>query len=364
MTASKRRMSQLSGEEQTQLADVTRQREQFASGYSKLEARIASLQAAVVKGRTALQSAIENSKRLAKNVLTLRAEREGTKSKLSTIQNALNAVKQQTVALQMEYVKAGEIYKAQLVKSFEKRKALEKQVEKVRLERESNNSPLELSISEHGSAEMMSTEAQIQRGQVEVLERNVNRLEAENAQLSDKARRTQQEYEALKGDVAELEELRIHNQQLARIVESLESSRKQHEDDAERYRGHADQSEQLSETLRIKLDDLQKNFADIEKQQNEALQDVREAEFVPTSGSKELPPKEIDDLQRIVGIGKASEQALNDLGIFNFRQIAAFNVGDIARINMKLSEFKGRMEQDDWIGQAKILYSQKYGEAK
>ena len=61
----------------------------------------------------------------------------------------------------------------------------------------------------------------------------------------------------------------------------LEDSRKEHEADAERYREQADQSEKLSDTLRLKLDDLEKNFADIKQQQDEAIEDVRNAAVIP-----------------------------------------------------------------------------------
>jgi predicted flap endonuclease-1-like 5' DNA nuclease len=37
-------------------------------------------------------------------------------------------------------------------------------------------------------------------------------------------------------------------------------------------------------------------------------------------------------------------------------------MSDVARVNASLKEFRGRMEQDDWIGQAKELYFKKYGE--
>ena len=301
---SKRRIGQLTGEGQTKLDNVTRQRDQFATEYSKLRSTIESLQAAVAKGRTELESALEKSKLLAKNVFTLRAEREDTKIKVSTIQNALISVNQRTVALQTIFVKAGEFYKGELVKSFEKRKVLEEKLENARLGQESFTNLLESSISEHGSADKMTAADQIRLGQLGVLERNLNKLEAENAQLRDNATRTKQEYEALERDVAELDELRIHNKQLVRCLESLESSRKQHEDDAERHRDHADQSEQLSDTLRLKLDDLEKNFADIEKQQHQALKDARKAAVIPTSSAKKSPPKEVDDLQEIVGVGK------------------------------------------------------------
>ena len=363
---SKRRIGQLTGNgnEQARLDDVTRQRDQFAAEYSKLRSTAETLQAAVAKGRIELESAVEKAKLLAKNVLTLRAEREDTKIKVSTIQNALVLVNKQTVALQTEFVKAGEFYKGELVKSFEKRKVLEEKLENARKEQESFTDLLESSFSEHGSADKMIAATKIRLARLDVLERNYEKLEAENAQLSDEATRTKQEYEALKREVAELEELRIHNQQLVHCVESLESSRKQHEDDAEKYRDSAEQSEQLSDTLRLKLNDIEKNFADIEKQQHQALQDARKTSVVPSSSAKKSPPKEVDDLQKIVGVGKVFEQALNELGIFSFRQIAEFNVGDMARVNKELKEFKGRIEQDDWIGQAKELHLRKYSETE
>lgn len=285
-TISKRRISQLTTEARSQLDDVTRQRDQFATEYSKSRSTIQSLQAAVAKGRTEFESILKKSKLLAKNVLTLRAEREGTKIKVSTIQNALISVKQQTVALQSEFDKAREFYKGELVKSFEKRKVLEEEVESAQREQQAFADLVESSTLEHGSADNMIAAAQIRLGQLEVLERNVNKLESENAQLNNDVRRMNQVNEALERDVAELDELRIHNKQLVDCVESLESSRKAHETDAERYRDQADQSEQLSDTLRLKLDDLEKNFADIEKQQHQALKRARKAAVVPISSTK------------------------------------------------------------------------------
>jgi len=109
----------------------------------------------------------------------------------------------------------------------------------------------------------------------------VSKLEAENEDLNREVVRVKKEFEARERDLSELEELRIHNEQLVRCVEALEGSRKEYETDAERYRQQADQSEKLSDTLRLKLDDLEKNFADIEKQQDQALKSARKAAVVP-----------------------------------------------------------------------------------
>ena len=166
-------------------------------------------------------------------------------------------------------------------------------------------------------------------------------------------------YSALLG----LEELKIRNKELTQCVTSLENSRRQYETDALRHKERAGQSEQKSETLRIKLDEVEQNFLDIEHQQRQALNDARKVAAPSNSNGIEPVKEERDNLQEIVGIGKVFENTLNDLGIFSFRQIAAFDMADVARVNRELKEFKGRMEQDDWIGQAKELLYKKYGEA-
>ena len=55
------------------------------------------------------------------------------------------------------------------------------------------------------------------------------------------------------------------------------------------------------------------------------------------------------------------EKTLHDLGVYHYRQIAAFGTAEIARINSELKDFNGRIEHDDWIGQAKDLHFKKYG---
>jgi predicted flap endonuclease-1-like 5' DNA nuclease len=61
-----------------------------------------------------------------------------------------------------------------------------------------------------------------------------------------------------------------------------------------------------------------------------------------------------DDLQQISGIGPGIEKILHDLGIYHFRQIADFTSDNVAWVNQRL-RFKGRIEREDWIGQARKL---------
>ena len=108
---------------------------------------------------------------------------------------------------------------------------------------------------------------------------------------------------------------------------------------------------------------MEKHFADMEKQQRQALKEARAATEKPRLNGHTPPMREADNLQEIVGIGKVFEQTLHELGIYTFEQIANFGVSDIARVNAELKEFKGRMEQDDWIGQAKELHYKKHAVA-
>lgn len=59
-----------------------------------------------------------------------------------------------------------------------------------------------------------------------------------------------------------------------------------------------------------------------------------------------------DDLTRISGVGPVIVEKLAEQGITTFAQIAAFTADDIAAIDDKLN-FKGRIERDNWIEQAK-----------
>ncbi len=70
------------------------------------------------------------------------------------------------------------------------------------------------------------------------------------------------------------------------------------------------------------------------------------------------PPGEPDDLKKISGVGPAIEKKLHALGITQYEQVAAFTADDIAKVDDALS-FKGRIERDDWLAQARKLASDK-----
>ncbi|WP_367281767.1 F0F1 ATP synthase subunit gamma [Ilumatobacter sp.] len=72
-----------------------------------------------------------------------------------------------------------------------------------------------------------------------------------------------------------------------------------------------------------------------------------------------LEPDQLDE--GIDGIGPVIERKLNEAGVTTFKQIAQWTPDEVERIGALLN-FKGRIEREDWIGQAKAAHLAKYGE--
>lgn len=70
-----------------------------------------------------------------------------------------------------------------------------------------------------------------------------------------------------------------------------------------------------------------------------------------------------DDVKLIGGVGPALEKKLAGLGVTSLSQIAAWTAEDIERIDGELN-FKGRIEREEWVEQAKELLAGKPPRAK
>lgn len=62
-----------------------------------------------------------------------------------------------------------------------------------------------------------------------------------------------------------------------------------------------------------------------------------------------------DDLTRLKGVGPKLAAQLAALGVTAFSQIAAWDDGDIDRIDAQLGRFQGRIRRDGWVEQAQLL---------
>ena len=80
----------------------------------------------------------------------------------------------------------------------------------------------------------------------------------------------------------------------------------------------------------------------------DAIAGRRPAGFVAAHGGR------ADDLKLIKGIGPQNEVRLHALGIWHFSQIAGWTPDNVEWVGTYLA-FPGRIEREDWVGQAKLL---------
>lgn len=75
----------------------------------------------------------------------------------------------------------------------------------------------------------------------------------------------------------------------------------------------------------------------------------------PAAAPASAPTGEADDLKKIKGVGPKLVTMLKEQGVTTYAQIAAWSDADVARIDDTLGRFKGRIERDQWVEQAKLL---------
>lgn len=364
----RRSLSQMGDQWQERLDQAVRQRDQLSAENASLKVSIEAQEAVVYKHtqaaartRTEIESLRAKVNALTKNSFVLGEERDELKNKLARSMGLVNTAKQQLTTQQAEFTKASDFYKGQLEGAVEQRTALERKVEDSKSENASLRNLLMSSKAEYESVSNLLATAQSRLDHLDEMEQKVIELEAENAELRQETTHARRRVDALLREIDEMDSLKVQNKELAHCLKSMETSRKQYEQDALRYRNQYEQSEKQSETLRFKLGDIEKNWAEMQRNGNGAINDdAQPNNALPPFGLDE-PQGEPDDLTEIVGIGKVFEETLHSLGVYHFRQIAAFGPTEIARINAELKEFKGRIEHDDWIGQAKELHFGKHG---
>ncbi|MFY0595718.1 MAG: 50S ribosomal protein L21 [Cognatishimia sp.] len=87
----------------------------------------------------------------------------------------------------------------------------------------------------------------------------------------------------------------------------------------------------------------------------EAAAPAKKAAPKKAAPKKAAPAAEgADDLKKLSGVGPALEKKLLEAGVTTFAQIAAWGEAEIAEFDEKLS-FKGRIEREGWVAQAKDL---------
>jgi len=149
-------------------------------------------------------------------------------------------------------------------------------------------------------------------------------------------------------------------QYLLEKIDILENKLKVISQDKNKYTEHWNQqipknNESIStESTQLGQERLDKDSEDIAK----ALNFSAGSEEIVGEQPKALEKPEgiLDDLKKISGIGPKIESLLHNLGIYQFSQIANFSEANTIWIDHYL-KFKGRIQRENWIDQAKILAS-------
>jgi NADH-quinone oxidoreductase subunit E len=107
--------------------------------------------------------------------------------------------------------------------------------------------------------------------------------------------------------------------------------------------------------------------SDAEVPSGEGLKAMAGSAAQPTAPAAEAPsldhanrpagierPAAPDDLRMISGVGPKIEGTLHSIGIFTFAQIAAWTAEERAWVDGYL-RFRGRIERENWVAQAKAL---------
>jgi predicted flap endonuclease-1-like 5' DNA nuclease len=100
---------------------------------------------------------------------------------------------------------------------------------------------------------------------------------------------------------------------------------------------------------------LRPDLAGLRSVRSESLRGDGTAGDQPRGGGNR-PMGVNEDLKRIRGIGVLIEKKLNSLGVNAYEQVANWTSADIDRISQIL-DFKGRIERENWVEQARILAS-------
>ncbi len=214
------------------------------------------------------------------------------------------------------------------------------------------NQNLAVSADQSNNALAELTELQ---NEFENLTHKANALEKENVELQMKlknnlevANKSNEDFDTLKSKITDLSE---ENAELKRRLAAL----------------MAELEEEKNKTPIITPPVLEVPTI-LEEDDNDFVEETKEekaakaqAEVKAALGSQIALASEADkdDLKLINGVGPFIEKKLNNLGIYTFEQISQFDSNLINKVTDAIQFFPGRIERDDWVGQAKILLGKK-----
>lgn len=148
---------------------------------------------------------------------------------------------------------------------------------------------------------------------------------------------------------------------LQRQLSELESSVSSRQQNSLTSQAQLEQLETEAGTLRYRVKQLEFQNKEHEESFNklklelERLQAERREKSTITDHPfvRPVEPEEKDNLTEIKGIGPFIEKRLNMLGIYTFKQLSELTPELIDRVGNAIEFFPGRIERENWIGQAR-----------
>jgi predicted flap endonuclease-1-like 5' DNA nuclease len=150
---------------------------------------------------------------------------------------------------------------------------------------------------------------------------------------------------------------------LKQQLQELQSSSASQQQNSFTSQAQLEQLETEAGTLRYRIRQLEYQNKEHEesytklKHELEHLQEERK-ERTSTSDHpfvRPVEPDEKDNLTEIKGIGPFIEKRLNMLGIYTFKQLSELTPELVDRVGNAIEFFPGRIERENWIGQARTF---------
>jgi predicted flap endonuclease-1-like 5' DNA nuclease len=156
-------------------------------------------------------------------------------------------------------------------------------------------------------------------------------------------------------------EVSLERDRLQQQVQQLENSASSKQENSLTAQARLEQLETEAGTLRYRIRQLEfqnkeheESYAKLKNELESIHSSKKEtASFSEHPFVRPVEPDEKDNLTAIKGIGPFIEKRLNMLGIYTFKQLSELTPELVDRVGNAIEFFPGRIERENWIGQAK-----------
>ena len=235
--------------------------------------------------------------------------------------------------------------------SIESYEALELKVAKLEADKDQLNEALaEITQLEEGNETLSSTVNKL-IGENEDLKEKLEQLpqfEEGNAALNASMLKLIEQNDTLKAQVADLVQYESGNEILNATIVKLMA-----ENEALKGQTAAANSAPLPVVTSVPSPASTTSVVSVDEMDTEQAK----VEILAAIGNriKSATVAEKDDLRKINGIGPFIEEKLNDLGIYTFEQVSQLDDSLIPTLTAAIEFFPGRIDRDEWVGQADRL---------